>query len=68
MWSDHTGTLWECTNAPAALTGAYDGAMTTSNLPAPAPQPLTTAADDKNLLTVVEDGASCCGGTSCCGS
>ncbi|MBB4138733.1 hypothetical protein [Microbacterium invictum] len=42
--------------------------MTTSNLPAPAPQPLTTAADDKNLLTVVEDGASCCGGTSCCGS
>jgi len=42
--------------------------MATSNLPAPELQPLTAVTDDKNLLTVVEDGASCCGGTSCCGS
>ncbi|MGV9193426.1 hypothetical protein ACQ143_03685 [Microbacterium sp. MC2] len=42
--------------------------MTTSNLPTPDLQPLTAVADDKNLLAVVEDGASCCGGSSCCGN
>ncbi|MBM7827861.1 hypothetical protein JOD60_001919 [Microbacterium aurum] len=38
--------------------------MATSNLPTPQLQPVS---DDKNLLTVVEDGASCCGG-GCCGT
>jgi len=36
--------------------------MSTSNLPAPTLQPV---ADDKNLLTVVDEGGSCCGGSSC---
>ncbi|NII71442.1 hypothetical protein [Microbacterium ulmi] len=36
--------------------------MATSNLPAPVLQPLQPVADDKNLLPVVDDGASCCGG------
>jgi hypothetical protein len=36
--------------------------MATSNLPAPTLLPLT---DDKNLLTVVDSGASCCGGGAC---
>ena len=37
--------------------------MTTSNLPAPTVQPL----EDKTPLTVIESGASCCGG-GCCGT
>ena len=37
--------------------------MTTS--PQPAPITLAPASDDKNLLTVVESGGSCCGGGSC---
>jgi len=38
--------------------------MATSNLPTPTLQPV---ADEKNLLTVVDEGASCCGG-GCCAS
>jgi len=36
--------------------------MATSNLPTPTLQPIS---DEQNLLTVVEDGASCCGGGCC---
>jgi hypothetical protein len=37
--------------------------MTTSQLPAPTTlQPVT---EDKSLLTVIESGASCCGGSAC---
>jgi len=36
--------------------------MTTSQLPAPAA--LLPVGDDQNLLTVVESGASCCGGSA----
>jgi len=39
--------------------------MATSNLPTPTLQPLQTLADDRNLVPVVEDGASCCGGGCC---
>ena len=31
----------------------------------PAPVTLLPVADDKNLLTVAESGASCCGGSAC---
>ncbi|MET0780753.1 MAG: hypothetical protein ABWZ16_04440 [Microbacterium sp.] len=37
--------------------------MTTSQLPAP--MTLQPVGDDRNLLTVVESGASCCGGAAC---
>ena len=37
--------------------------MTTS--PQPAPISLAPVPDEKNLLTVVESGGSCCGGGSC---
>jgi hypothetical protein len=37
--------------------------MTTSQIPASAA--LQPVADEKNLLTVVESGGSCCGGGSC---
>ena len=37
--------------------------MTTSQLPTPSA--LQPVADEKNLLTVVEAGGSCCGGGSC---
>jgi len=36
--------------------------MATSNLPTPTLQPIS---DEQNLLTVIEDGASCCGGGGC---
>lgn len=36
--------------------------MATSNLPAPALQPIP---DDKNLLQVLDADASCCGGGAC---
>ncbi|WP_431801370.1 hypothetical protein [Microbacterium sp. bgisy203] len=40
--------------------------MATSNLPTPALQPVTDLADgEQNLLTVVDEGASCCGGGCC---
>ncbi|HYJ48760.1 MAG TPA: hypothetical protein VEX12_02500 [Microbacterium sp.] len=37
--------------------------MTTSQLPSPAI--LQPTGEEKNLLTVVESGASCCGGSAC---
>jgi hypothetical protein len=37
--------------------------MTTSQQPAPIT--LAPVSDDKNLLTVVESGSSCCGGGAC---
>jgi hypothetical protein len=37
--------------------------MATSNLPAPTLQPIVT--DDKNLIEVVDESASCCGGGCC---
>jgi hypothetical protein len=40
--------------------------MTTSQLPAPVT--LLPVGDDMNLLTVVESGASCCGGSACTGN
>lgn len=36
--------------------------MATSNLPTPTLQPVP---DEANLIAVVEDGASCCGGGCC---
>lgn len=40
--------------------------MATSNLPTPTLQPVTDlAADSTDLLAVVDDGASCCGGGCC---
>lgn len=36
--------------------------MATSNLPAPTLQPI---ADEKNLIAVIDEGASCCGGGCC---
>lgn len=36
--------------------------MATSNLPTPTLQPVT---DEKNLLVVADEGASCCGGGCC---
>jgi hypothetical protein len=36
--------------------------MTTSQLPTPTLQPV---AEEKNLLTIVESGAACCGGECC---
>ncbi|HEX5730046.1 hypothetical protein [Microbacterium sp.] len=37
--------------------------MTTSQLPSPAT--LQPTAEEKTLLTVVESGTSCCGGSAC---
>ena len=37
--------------------------MTTSQQPAPIT--LAPVSDEKNLLTVVESGGSCCGGSAC---
>ncbi|MFV0320375.1 MAG: hypothetical protein ACK5IN_08475 [Microbacterium sp.] len=39
--------------------------MATSNLPTPTLQPLT---DEKDLIAVVDEGATCCGGGGCCGT
>ncbi|HET8926267.1 MAG TPA: hypothetical protein VFN24_00370 [Microbacterium sp.] len=37
--------------------------MATSNLPAPTLQPV--AVDEKNLIAVIDEGDSCCGGGCC---
>ncbi len=37
--------------------------MTTSQLPTPVAT--LPVAEEKNLLTVVESGATCCGGSAC---
>jgi hypothetical protein len=36
--------------------------MATSNLPTPQLQPI---ADDKNVIEIVSEGATCCGGGCC---
>ena len=41
----------------------YDGDMATENLPTPTLQPVPT---DAKLLTVIDEGASCCGADGCC--
>ena len=39
--------------------------MTTSQQPAPITLAPVSVSDEKNLLTVVESGGSCCGGSAC---